>query len=620
MRLSQQLILFTLAAVVLPLSAVGFLALRRTEAALADRFEREQRALTVAAAERTASELLTVIDGLAASAKLIDWADASDDEVAGGLRLLTSQSELVAAVGLWRGGAVAHVAAGGEGHPPFDDEETPLLGTALPLSTLGRHGAVGQSVIGQPVRVGGRAALPVAVQVGPPGESPPFVVALLGLDGVVAKLAGLGPVALIDTEHRQVGGAEALGPAPSTWAMATSGGGGFGRTERGGSVAWAPVPEQLGLVAVLERPEDEVEGPVRALRRTVLGGVVAALSLLVAVGFFFAGRFTARIAQLEAAANAFGQGDLRFRLPDGSADELGALARAFNAMGQELEAARARLLQWNDELKQRVDLATAELRAAQAQLLEAEKLAAIGQLGAGVAHEINNPLVGILGNAQLLLLEHTPEDADFELLQRIEESAKRCRDITQTLLRFSQTQGQLTPAEVDLNQVLEGALALERPRCAEANVKLEVKLATGPLKVEGDLEALIPVVVQLCTNARTAMRESPVKVLTLVTAATAEGAAVIVDDTGKGIAPEHLSRVFEPFFTTKDVWSNLGLGLSVAYRVVTELGGRIEVKSSPGAGARFEVHLVRFDPTRTRTPRPALTPPGAKGSGTGLVR
>src|SRR4029077_8940381 len=119
-------------------------------------------------------------------------------------------------------------------------------------------------------------------------------------------------------------------------------------------------------------------------------------------------------------------------------DELKELADTFNRMGSELEAARGRLLKWDDDLKAKGGAATADLRAAQGQLVEAQKLAAIGQLGAGVAHEINNPLCGILGNAQLMMLDRAPEDPDYEMLQKIEQSAKRCKEITENLLRFSQ--------------------------------------------------------------------------------------------------------------------------------------------------------------------------------------
>jgi len=344
------------------------------------------------------------------------------------------------------------------------------------------------------------------------------------------------------------------------------------------------------------------------------------LGLLALAGVAFAGRLSRRLAGLTTAAQAFGRGELGFRLPVAGADEVAMLSGAFNAMGEELARARDKLTTWNDELKARVDAATAELRAAQAQLLEAQKLAAIGQLGAGVAHEINNPLTGILGNAQLLMLDHAEGDPDFEVLRSIEESAKRCRDITQNLLRFSQSQGQAQLRPVELNAVVRGALALEGPRCAEAQVTLEAQLAPGPLEVLGDADQLAQVLAQLCTNARTAVAGRPERRITVSTGADAGRVTLTVADTGKGIAPEHLGRIFEPFFTTKDVWSNIGLGLSVAYRVATEHQGRLEVSSELGKGARFTLSLPAHDPSLRPTPRGGeASPQSAGGRGTGVV-
>src|SRR4029077_1482344 len=171
-------------------------------------------------------------------------------------------------------------------------------------------------------------------------------------------------------------------------------------------------------------------------------------------------------------------------------DELKELADTFNRMGSELEAARGRLLKWDDDLKAKGGAATADLRAAQGQLIEAQKLAAIGQLGAGVAHEINKPLCGILGNAQLLMLEKESDSEDFELLKKIEESAKRCRDITQNLLRFSQSAGRAERRHTDLNALVRGTLALEKPRFVEAKIDVGEVLAPGNAMTWGDPEQL----------------------------------------------------------------------------------------------------------------------------------
>jgi two-component system, NtrC family, sensor kinase len=282
---------------------------------------------------------------------------------------------------------------------------------------------------------------------------------------------------------------------------------------------------------------------------------------------------------------------LNWRIAPSGSDELTHLATTFNRMGAELGAARTRLLRWNDELRQRVDEATADLRRAQAQLVEAQKLAAVGQLGAGVAHEINNPLSGILGNAQLLMLDRSEDDRDFEALKKIEHSAKRCKEITQNLLRFSQQKDKPSLRPVDLNSVVRDALSLTEHQLTEDGITLHVDLHPAGATVSGDPGHLSQVILAVVSNARTAMIASQTRRLVVRSRVAANEVLLDVEDTGKGIKPEHLPRIFEPFFTTKDVWSNVGLGLSVAYRVMSEHGGRIEVRSEWGKGAVVTLRL-----------------------------
>jgi len=614
-RLSQQLILFMLAAAVLPLSAVGFWLLNRSEAELSARLEHEQRAVAEAAAEGAAAQLMSAIDGLSTSAALFDWGGIAPDELRGGLTLLAAQSELIAAVSLVdpKRKMPLPTVAGGERHPAYDGV-TPLS-TAFDFPALGLRGQKGQAAVGPAVMLGSSPALPVAVQVSANEKDSAFIVAFIGLDAVQARLVArasptAGELQLVDGEGRVVAGTAArarLQPLAATRA-----------TDR---VARATVPEQLGLTVVVSLPDAVAMAPVRALRQSVLVGIGVTLAFLVTVGLLFTRRLNRRLGQVGGAAEAYARGELSTRLQVGGQDELAELADTFNRMGTELEAARGRLLKWNDELKVKVDEALADLRSAQGQLIEAQKLAALGQLGAGVAHEINNPLCGILGNAQLMMLDRTESDADFDLLKKIEESAKRCRDITQNLLRFSQSSARADRRPVDLNAVLRSCLAFEQPRFDEGQVTVRPALAEAPMQVWADPELISQVISQLASNARTAMIKSPVRTLDVVT--RAEGAEVWLEvtDSGRGIPEGNLARVFEPFFTTKDVWSNIGLGLSVAYRIVTEHEGRIEVTSTAGQGARFTVRLPRYDPTRHQAPSTATSKDfAAGGQGVGITR
>jgi len=605
-RLSQKLVLFVLAAAIAPLSLGGFWLLRSAEVELAARLEREQRALAAAAAEAAGTQVSGALDGLAQAATLIDWQKASADEAQGGLRLLAGQSALLVAAALVDPPRAEPVPmlAGLDGRPSVVTTREQLT-APLPLATLAAYGEKGLVALGPMQDSPGGPWLPAAIQVGPKDPQSPMLALALTLapldEWLVAHASPLTTLEIVDGDGRVVASsawhqkvkqasAERLEALRAGQALSIRG------TEQ---VATAPVPGRLGLSALVSVPLSEARAPVLALRRSVLAGlgIVAALLVVVALGFVRA--LTRRLEAVAAVARDFGKGELSKRVEVEGADELAELAETFNAMGAELEVSRAKLLRWNDELKQKVEEALADLKAAQAQLLETQKLAAIGQLGAGVAHEINNPLVGILGNAQLLLMDHPEGDADFSLLKQIEDGARRCREITQNLLRFSQTKGEVTLAPIDLVPVVR-------------------QLPAEPVRVDGDAEQLKQVLAQLCNNARTAMAASPQKVLTVSVRAVDGGAVLEVTDTGKGIAPEHLARVFEPFFTTKDVWSNIGLGLSVVYRVVDEHQGTISVASPPGAGARFTITLKAAGTTKPREKtEPTWRSYGGVGQGVG---
>ncbi len=625
MRLSQKLILFVLAAAVVPLSFAGFWLLKRSEDELSRRLEREQRATALATAEGAGAQLISAIDAVVRSAMLIDWASASPDEVRGGLKLLAGQSPLVAAVVLVDAPRQALLPGPVAGARSLGlEQDAAALLRAMPISSLGSFGEKGLTAVGAAQAAGTRPWLPIAIQVGERGADAAMVVAAISLEPLSEWLLARaqGPMALeiADSDGRVVAASagERLAPLKPSRLEVAQAGQSFTLTRDLEQVAVARVPERLGLTAFVSVPLAVARAPVMELRRAVLLGMGATGALLAAVAVLFARSVTRRLEKVAGVAAAFARGELSTRVEVGGADELTELSQTFNQMGGELEVARAKLLRWNDELKQRVDEATADLRAAQAQLVEAQKLAAIGQLGAGVAHEINNPLVGILGNAQLLLMDHPRGDPDFDVLRQIEENAKRCRDITQNLLRFSQTRGEVSLRAVDLNQAVRSAMSFEQPRNDEAKIEVVLELAEGELWIDGDAEQLQQAISQLCSNARTALRDAPVKRLTVSTRAQGDDLQLTVADTGRGIPPENLSRVFEPFFTTKDVWSNIGLGLSLVYRIVEEHHGRVEVQSEPGKGARFTLHL-RPKGTVAKA-EPSRLEPTIGGAGIGIVK
>ncbi|MFY0566405.1 ATP-binding protein [Archangium lansingense] len=611
MRLYQQLILFMLAATVLPLAVVGFLLLSRAEAELTGRIVSEQHVIAETTAESASAELMKTVDALARSAELFNWESITPEEFQGGLQLLYGQSPAVSAVmhldalGNPRGSPVFQ-AAGDSEHPGFEPSALLDLARSVPVQTL-RRGNKGQAALGRVYAhaPSGRAAVAVAVKLGD-GEDAPFALAEVvfsDLEALLARRAAGSPgyIDLVDTTARRVLASSLserrlrpLEPVLATWLVSDDAQvRGFRLDTPAMRVSAARVPKVPGFEVVVAVDEAVALAPVRAMRRTVLLSIGAAFAVLLGLGALFTRRLNLRLSRVVAGAEAFGRGELERRVTVEGDDELSELASSFNSMGSELESARARMLRWNDDLKSRVEEATAELKAAQAQLLEAQKLAAVGQLGAGVAHEINNPLAGILGNTQLLMLERDEKDPDFDTLRKIELSAKRCKEITQNLLRFSQQRARPELRAVDLNAVLRDALSLTENQIKGEGIALVSEWASPPTRAKADPGHLSQVVLALVSNARTAMMKTEAKRLSLRTGERDGRCFFEVEDTGKGIAPEHRSRIFEPFFTTKDVWSNVGLGLSVAWRVVSEAGGTIEVRTEVGQGTCFTVWLPK---------------------------
>ena len=242
----------------------------------------------------------------------------------------------------------------------------------------------------------------------------------------------------------------------------------------------------------------------------------------------------------------------------------------------------------NSRLYEGVKQQMAELKQTQAQLIQSTKLAAIGELAANIAHEINNPLTSVLGFASFLKERIEPGQPMREELDLIQEEAERARDIVRDLLHFSR-QREFVPRMTDLNPVLEQTVAMLRRQGAFDNVTLSEEYAPDLPPVEIDGPRIKQVFVNLVNNAVYVMKDGGS--LTLRSSAVGEMVQVEVIDTGGGIAPEHLDRIFEPFFTTKPDVSGTGLGLSVSLGILQSHGGTIEVKSELGKGSNFIVKL-----------------------------
>ncbi|NIR68055.1 MAG: HAMP domain-containing protein [candidate division Zixibacteria bacterium] len=299
------------------------------------------------------------------------------------------------------------------------------------------------------------------------------------------------------------------------------------------------------------------------------------------------------VALIEEGMKRVARGDFDHPIQVDSADEMGILASTFNAMASDISRYEQKLKNWAEELQREVDKKTKEIVEAQEQLVNAEKLASLGRMSAGVAHELNSPLTGIITYAHLLQ-ERIPQENtdDHEDLQVIIDQAQRCTTIIKGLLRFSRKGGS-EKIEINVNEILENAISMVRNQQNFLNIEIHLNLSETLSDVLVDANQIQQVILNLLSNAVDAMNGNGK--LTISTGMIIEGAREFVEmsfsDTGPGIIPEHLGRIFEPFFTTKPVGKGTGLGLPVSYGIIKRHGGDILVRSKSGEGTIFLVRL-----------------------------
>ncbi len=235
--------------------------------------------------------------------------------------------------------------------------------------------------------------------------------------------------------------------------------------------------------------------------------------------------------------------------------------------------------------KKRIENQLKEIQDLQTQLVQVEKMASIGQLAGGIAHELNNPLGSILGFSQLLVKDIAENDPKKHDLQRIERAAYRCKKIIESLLSFAR-QRDAEFKEVSVNDCIEETLPLCENQLAKSRIEAVRHLSPDAPKILGDSNQLQQVFTNLIVNAIDAMPGGGK--LTLSTQKTAdEKVEARVTDTGEGISREHIRKVFDPFFTTKEVGKGTGLGLSIVYGIVKKHNGEIKITSRPGEGTTF---------------------------------
>jgi len=361
-----------------------------------------------------------------------------------------------------------------------------------------------------------------------------------------------------------------LEPAPSTGDVAE------GREQ----VEVVPgAPSLLRIMVPLELPEQSLALVVEEslqkedthLARTKLRIGAATLALILVSGlvaFLIGNRLVGGpMRELMDKADRVGKGDLTGPLELTQSDEIGQLAEHMNLMCENL--ARE----------------TEERRTAQDQLRHAERLATVGELAAGIAHELGTPLNVVLGRAMLLSSEF-PEARDN--VKIIVEQTERMIGIIRQLLDFAR-RGTSHKTLRDLRDVVSGLVDLLDPLASEANVQLRADLPEREVPASVDPVQIQQALTNVTVNAIQA--SPPGSEVWIRARHDADGVSLVVEDQGPGLSESQRVRVFEPFFTTKEVGFGTGLGLPVAHGIVTDHGGRIEVESTPGRGSRFVLHL-----------------------------
>ncbi|RPJ84713.1 MAG: HAMP domain-containing sensor histidine kinase, partial [Acidobacteria bacterium] len=354
-----------------------------------------------------------------------------------------------------------------------------------------------------------------------------------------------------------------------------------------------PAEQQvLGVVDVAMSMKEEDEAVASLRRGTITITALGVLALATFGALFLRWYLTRPLAELAAATARIAQGDLDMQVPVRGTDEIGLLASSFNAMTGSLRGARGELQQLNESLERQVSDRTSALRDAQAQLVQSEKMSSLGKLAASVAHEINNPLSGILTYSKLLIRMHEEGELSEKArescvrnLRLVQRETERCTAIVRNLLDFAR-QRPPTLKDIDISAVVEEALSLLGHRLQMQNVTLVKDLPPQP-HVNADFGQMRQAFVNIALNAAEAMNRGG----TLTVRSRVRGAMVEVEvtDTGQGIPQEHLSRILDPFFTTKE--KGTGLGLSVVYGLIERHGGHLDVSSEVGVGTSVLVRL-----------------------------
>ncbi len=359
----------------------------------------------------------------------------------------------------------------------------------------------------------------------------------------------------------------------------------------------------LDLIVGVVQDREIVLQPVTEARRVFLLILGAAVVLSMVLCIVFARQLTKPIEQLRLGAQEIAAGHLDQRIAVKTGDEIEQLAAEFNRMAEALERSHA-------DLERRIAEKTEELQQANRVLMQTEKLRSLGELAAGVAHEINNPAGIVSMYAELLLEQPDLSDRDRRKVRTILENAERIAAIAGGMLDFSRTQ-EFRPEPISITAPLEKALSLVSIRKIAGEVEIVRDLPEDLPWVRGDESQLLQVFINLLSNAVQAMPNGGR--LGVSARRGTDGLEIRITDSGAGIPTESLDKLFEPFFTTKAPGEGTGLGLSISYGIIRNHGGQIRVEKTGPEGTTFCVTLLTSErPAGNRATEKSGDPGGSK--------
>ena len=553
-------------------------------------------------ARQCESFVLNGVEHLRSSASYLPLASLSGADAATALRIPLRQLPWVNVLVLLsdRGNALAEPVfdADAHGREPIAARELDAFARSVPLATV----LASDVAIGPPY-AGARTGVPrVVAAVRVAGRPPRVLAAELSLNEIALRLqeaaAAGGAAFLVDGRGRVIshgGGDPAL--SGDERQLVERGIASLRpevrRIRRADGHAWlaafAPVGT-LGWGVVLAKPEAAaLRGPNRARAYTVFW-VAAALATATLSGVLLARSVSVPVARLSASARAITEGRYDEEVAVDRRDELGELAGAFTHMVREVRRRDREIRVWNDELTRRVEQKATELRVAQDQIARTRRLAALGSLGAGVAHEMNNPMTAVVGLVSVVRRKLGSDSAEGRLLGTALEQATRVTRIVDDLRQLTEHQRSDGSIQFPLTAAVRAAVEAHAQDAERAGVSLGAQLEEDVPPIQGDPIQMQQLVGHLLRNAIAATPEGG-QVRVSVSAVQDGALNLSVADTGRGIPEAMLERIFDPFFTRKDRGEGVGLGLTLANCIVEAHHGKLHVRSEEGKGSTFTVLL-----------------------------